>query len=64
MGRLRKNPVPVRLQVSYVYAPERELRPAIIVLAAMLRSVESEATQRNWTEGPIVYRMDTPNERI
>ena len=64
MGRLRKNPVPVRLQVSYEYAPERELRPAIVVLAAMLRGVEADAPQRNWTGGSIVYRMDTPNERV
>lgn len=64
MGRLRKNPVPVRLQVSYEYVPERELQPAIVVLAAMLRKVELEATQGNWTGGSTVYRMDTPNERV
>lgn len=64
MGRLRKNPIPVRLQVSYEYAPERQLRPAIAVLAAMLRSVKHEAPQRNWTGGSTVYRMDTPNERV
>ena len=64
MGRLRKNPVPVRLQVSYEYVPERELQPAIVVLAAMLRSVELEATPENRTGGSIVNRMDTPNERV
>ena len=64
MGRPRKNPVPVRLQVSYEYVPWRELQPAIVVLAAMLRSVELEATQGNRTDGSIVYRMDTPNERV
>lgn len=64
MGRLRRTPIPVRLEVSYVYAPERELQPAFLVLAAMLRSVERETPQGNRTDGPIVYRMDTPNERV
>lgn len=59
MARLRRNPVPVRLEVHYEYVPVRYVQPGIDVLAVMLREVKAEIEREKQEKASSVLQGET-----